>query len=114
MDDEKDSIDGHILERMSSDVKIFGSSEGKGTINPDRGDKAKIYFKGDGAGTYTCRIFTLTGEFVNMVEHNNPYDDSEAWDLTTINRQEVAPGLYVFAVELSDGRKHIGKFAIIR
>ncbi|MCK4531087.1 MAG: hypothetical protein KAU44_07895, partial [Candidatus Marinimicrobia bacterium] len=62
----------------------------------------------------TIKIFTLTGEFVNMVEHNNPYDDSEAWDLTTINRQEVAPGLYVFAVELSDGRKHIGKFAIIR
>ncbi len=59
-------------------------------------------------------IFTLTGEFVNKVVHDNEYDDSEAWDLTTINRQEVAPGLYVFTVELSDGRTHIGKFAIIR
>jgi hypothetical protein len=56
----------------------------------------------------------LTGEYINMVEHDNAYDDSEAWDLTTINRQEVAPGLYVFAVELPDGRKHVGKFAIIR
>jgi len=62
----------------------------------------------------TIKIYTLTGEFVNMLEHTNPYDDSEAWDLTTINRQEVAPGLYVFAVELPDGKKHIGKFAIIR
>ncbi|MCF7832525.1 MAG: hypothetical protein K9N05_02970 [Candidatus Marinimicrobia bacterium] len=62
----------------------------------------------------TIKIYTLTGEFVKMVEHDNPYDDSEAWDLTTINRQEVAPGLYVFAVELPDGKKHIGKFAIIR
>ena len=62
----------------------------------------------------TIKIYTLTGEYVNMVEHNNPYDDSEPWDLTTINRQEVAPGLYVFAVELPDGRKHVGKFAIIR
>jgi hypothetical protein len=62
----------------------------------------------------TFTIYTLTGEYVNMVEHDNPYDDSEAWDLTTINRQEVAPGLYVFAVELPDGKKHIGKFAIIR
>ncbi len=60
------------------------------------------------------KIFTLTGEFINSVEHINPYDDSEAWDLTTINRQEVAPGLYVFSVELPDGKKHVGKFAIIR
>jgi hypothetical protein len=62
----------------------------------------------------TIKIYTLTGEYINMVEHDNAYDDSEAWDLTTINRQEVAPGLYVFAVELPDGRKHVGKFAIIR
>ena len=60
------------------------------------------------------KIYTLTGEFVNSVEHDNPYDDSESWDLTTINRQEVAPGLYVFSVELPDGKKHVGKFAIIR
>ena len=62
----------------------------------------------------TIKIYTLTGEFINEMEHNDPYDDSEAWDLTTINRQEVAPGLYVYAVELPDGTKHIGKFAIIR
>ena len=62
----------------------------------------------------TIKIYTLTGEFINSMEHDNAYDDSEAWDLTTINRQEVAPGLYVFAVELPNGQKHIGKFAIIR
>jgi hypothetical protein len=62
----------------------------------------------------TIKIFTLTGEYVNKVEHNDLYDDSAAWNLTTINRQEVAPGLYVFTVELPDGRKHVGKFAIIR
>ena len=62
----------------------------------------------------TITIFTLTGEYVNTVIHDNQYDDSEAWNLTTINRQEVAPGLYVFTVELPNGQKHIGKFAIIR
>ena len=65
-------------------------------------------------GSCTIKIYTLSGEYVNKVIHDNPYDDSEEWDLTTINRQEVAPGLYVFAVELEDGRTHIGKFAIIR
>ncbi len=59
-------------------------------------------------------IFTLTGEYVNEVVHENLYDDSAEWDLTTVNRQEVAPGLYVYTVELPDGKKHIGKFAIIR
>ncbi|MDZ7820657.1 MAG: hypothetical protein U5N26_01910 [Candidatus Marinimicrobia bacterium] len=51
---------------------------------------------------------------VNEVVHDDLYDDSAAWDLTTVNRQEVAPGLYVFTVELPGGRKHVGKFAIIR
>jgi len=62
----------------------------------------------------TITIFTLTGEYVNTIVHNNPYDNSAAWNLTTINRQEVAPGLYVFTVEMPNGKKHVGKFAIIR
>ena len=62
----------------------------------------------------TITIFNLVGEKVNTLNHKNAFDDSEAWDLSTTNRQEVAPGLYVFAVETPQGKKHIGKFAIIR
>jgi plastocyanin len=43
---------------------VIGSIEGKGTVNPDRGETAKIFFDGAGVGEYECRIFTLAGEFV--------------------------------------------------
>lgn len=59
-------------------------------------------------------IYTLTGEFVIQLEHDNMFDDSEAWDLISVNRQEIAPGLYVYTVETPDGQKHVGKFAVIR
>lgn len=62
----------------------------------------------------TVKIFTLTGEYVDQIEHDDMFDDSEAWDLISVNRQEIAPGLYVFSVETPDGQKHVGKFAVIR
>ena len=36
------------------------------------------------------------------------------WNVRTVNNQEVAPGLYIYAVETPEGKKHIGKFAVIR
>ena len=63
-------------------------------------------------------IYTITGEMVNALEHDNEDDGSEEWDLRTINNQEVSPGLYIYTVESTDSSgkdiKHIGKFAIIR
>ena len=63
-------------------------------------------------------IYTITGEMVNALEHDNEDDGSEEWDLRTVNNQEVSPGLYIYLVEStdSDGKdiKHVGKFAIIR
>lgn len=61
----------------------------------------------------TINIFTVVGDRVVTIEHDDPFDGSEEWNLQTYNRQEVAPGLYVFTVE-ADGKKYIGKFAIIR
>lgn len=61
----------------------------------------------------TITIFTVSGDRVRILEHDDPFSDAEAWDLTTYNNQEVSPGLYVFTVE-AEGAKHIGKFAIIR
>ncbi|MFA6618557.1 MAG: hypothetical protein WCT23_05765 [Candidatus Neomarinimicrobiota bacterium] len=60
------------------------------------------------------KIYTLTGDYVAEIEHDDMFDDSEPWDLISVNRQEIAPGLYVFAVETPDGQKHVGKFAVIR
>jgi len=63
-----------------------------------------------------CKIhvFTVAGERVITLEHNSTYDGSEDWDLLTYNRQDTAPGLYVYVVEADNGEKYRGKFVIIK
>ena len=63
-----------------------------------------------------CRIsiFTITGELVKVLDHNNQFDGNEWWDLRSANNQEVAPGLYIYHVESNNGKEKIGKFAVIR
>ena len=59
-------------------------------------------------------IFTVSGEKVITLHHNNAFDGSEDWDLLTVNRQEAAPGLYVYVVEAENGEKYTGKFVVIK
>jgi len=61
----------------------------------------------------TLTIYTVTGETVAFIDHSDPYKDTATWDLTNEHNQEVAPGLYIYVAE-SGGKKHIGKFAIVR
>ena len=65
----------------------------------------------------TIRIFSLTGEVVNIIDHNDSESGNAWWDMRTINNQEIAPGLYIYHVQSpSDigGDPFIGKFAVIR
>ncbi len=60
------------------------------------------------------KIFTLTGELVYTILHNDIFSGQEEWNLRSMNRQEVAPGLYVYVVETPNFEKQVGKFAVIR
>jgi len=60
------------------------------------------------------KVFTLAGELVYTILHNDIFSGQEAWNLRSMNRQEVAPGLYVFVVETPNQAKYVGKFAVIR
>ena len=62
----------------------------------------------------TIKIFTLTGELVYTILHQDIFSGQAEWNLRSMNRQEVAPGLYVFVVEAPNYKKYVGKFAIIR
>ena len=62
----------------------------------------------------TITIFTVTGEKVQELNHDDALDGNEWWNLRTYNNQEVAPGLYIYAVETPGGEKLIDKFAVIR
>ncbi|NQV15824.1 hypothetical protein HQ531_10240, partial [bacterium] len=58
------------------------------------------------------RIFTLTGELVFTLLHNDIFSGQEEWNLRSMNRQEVAPGLYIFVVETPNNKSYTGKFAV--
>ena len=58
-------------------------------------------------------IFTVTGEKVNSFTHTDATTGNEFWNLRSVNNQEIAPGLYIYVVEW-EGKKHIGKFAVVR
>ena len=65
------------------------------------------------------KIYTVSGEYVSTIVHDNPESGNEWWDMRTINNQEVAPGLYLFYVNQKDAMGKtsdttVGKFAVIR
>lgn len=63
----------------------------------------------------TIRIYTLSGELVQKLEHDSPMEDgSQAWDLLSKDQMEIAYGIYIFHVDAPDVGQQIGKFAVIK
>ncbi len=63
----------------------------------------------------TIRIFTVNGELVKTIEHDEPYNDgSEYWDLLTKDNLGVSYGVYIYHVDAPGVGQKIGKFAIIK
>ena len=62
-------------------------------------------------------IYTLSGELVSLVEHNDENSGNAFWDLRTVNNQEAGPGLYLYHIKSlikNEDSSFIGKFAIVR
>jgi len=62
----------------------------------------------------TMRIYTVAGDWVRTLEHDDPTSDTMAWDLRNADRQLVAYGLYIFHVRDRQGREQTGRFMVIR
>jgi hypothetical protein len=63
----------------------------------------------------TIRIYTISGEHVQTIEHNsNLLDGAEPWDLTSKDGLDIAPGVYIFHVDAHDLGEKIGRFALIK
>ena len=65
----------------------------------------------------TIRIFTISGDLVQTIEHDGVSGAGQAyWNLTTRNGQEVVSGIYLFAVSPRDRRfeDFVGKFVVVR
>lgn len=65
-------------------------------------------------GRCTLRIYTVAGDWVRTLEHDDPASDTLDWDLRNADRQHVAYGLYLFHVRDERGREQVGRFLIIR
>jgi hypothetical protein len=62
----------------------------------------------------TISIYTVSGEFVARLDHNDPFNGNEWWNIKNGRGKDVAPGLYIYVVETPGGESKIGKFAIVR
>ena len=58
-------------------------------------------------------IFTLTGDLVQELYHNDLDSGVQDWDLVSRNNQAVVSGLYIYVVE-TDNDKMMGKLLVIR
>lgn len=99
-----------------------------------------IDFMGLPPGPYTIKIFTVSGDLVQTIrsddavnasirsdvtgeddvsrpgynrQQDNPNDGQARWNLISRNGQDVVSGIYLFAVESSEGTQR-GKFVVIR
>ena len=63
----------------------------------------------------TITIYTISGETVDIIDHDDMFLDWHRWDLKNNHGYDVAPGLYIYRlVDKNSSFEHIGKFAIIR
>lgn len=63
----------------------------------------------------TIRIYTLAGDHVRTLQHDSVMlDGSEAWDLTSKDGLDIAPGVYIFHVDAAGIGEKLGRFALIK
>ena len=65
----------------------------------------------------TIKIYTLTGEYVETVEHGGESQTSAGqvfWNMRTHNDQFIAPGVYLYHVETPDHHETLGRFLVIK
>ncbi len=66
----------------------------------------------------TIRLFSSAGLLIRTIKHDGTgltgKAGSEEWNLLTEEGLDCTSGLYIWQVETEDGRKALGKFAIVR
>jgi hypothetical protein len=77
-----------------------------------RGER-RMEFRGLPVGA-VVRIYTVHGDLVQTLRHDGSTAGYVPWNLRTKDNLDVAPGLYIFAVEAQEVDPFIGKFAIIK
>jgi hypothetical protein len=88
-------------------------------MSPNNSDLTgvKLEFRNLPRCASTVRIFTVSGDLVQVLHHDGSNGDGTLpWNLLTRNGQDIGSGVYLFAVESADGKfpRTVGKFVVIR
>jgi hypothetical protein len=62
----------------------------------------------------TIRVFTVDGDLVTTIEHDDPSSSRAQWNLLSRNSRPIASGIYIFAVETPGGERKMGRFVVIK
>ena len=62
----------------------------------------------------TIIIYTLSGDEIRTLNHDDPERGFVDWNLTSNVGQTISSGLYMFSVQDSKGEVQTGKFVIIK
>lgn len=61
------------------------------------------------------KVYTLAGDLVATIQHDDPVKGYEGWNLTSSIGQAISSGIYLFTVENnSSGEVQVGKFVIVK
>lgn len=65
------------------------------------------------------RVYTLSGDLITTIRHDDPNRGYEDWNLTSDVGQAISSGIYVFTVEETGadsggGDRQVGKFVVIK
>jgi len=61
------------------------------------------------------KIYSLAGDFISKISHDNPFQGYEDWNLTSDVGQGISSGIYLFTVEdFNNGKVQVGKFIVIK
>ncbi len=101
----------------SPGVGVYPNPYRAGSLYDDRIDvetKRKVWFTNLPARC-SIKIFTLAGDLVQTIEHDDAESGQEPWNLISRQGRAIASGLYIFAVEDADtGEVQHGKLVIIK
>jgi len=61
------------------------------------------------------KIYTLAGDLITTIRHNDPNKGYEDWNLTSSVGQAISSGIYLFTVkDTKTGKVQVGKFVVIK
>jgi hypothetical protein len=61
----------------------------------------------------TIRIYTVSGDLVKTLEHNDVEFGAEPWDLTGNSDVQIASGIYFYHIDAPGIGEKVGKFAVL-